>query len=60
MQSLKDYLSNTQQYESILNPNQDQVMGRMTDEMIRSRIREYCTYDRQKRRRGECWIAADE
>ena len=60
MQSLKDYLSNTQQYESILNPNQDQVMTRMTDEMIRSRIREYCTYDRQKRRRGECWIAADE
>ena len=60
MQSLKDYLSNTQQYESILDPDQNQVMTRMTDEMIRSRIREYCTYDRQKRRRGECWIAADE
>ena len=60
MQSLRDYLSNTQQYESILDPDQNQVMTRMTDEMIRSRIREYCTYDRQKRRRGECWIAADE
>ena len=58
MQSLPDYLNNTQQYESILNPNQDQVMGRMTDEMIRSRIREYCTYDRQKHFRGELWAAA--
>ncbi len=60
MQSLQDYLNNIQQCESILNPNQDQVMGRMTDEMIRSRIREYCTYDRQKRFRGELWTAADQ
>ena len=60
MQPLKDYLTSTQQCEGILDPNQDQVMNRMTDEMIRSRIREYCTYDRQKRRRDECWIAADE
>ena len=58
MQSLRDYLSNTQQYESILDPDQGQVMGRMTDEMIRSRIREYCTYDRQKHFRGELWTAA--
>ena len=59
MQSLRDYLSKTQQYESILDPDQDQVMNRMTDEMIRSRIREYCTYDRQKHFRGELWTAAD-
>ena len=58
MQSLRDYLSNTQQYESILDPDQNQVMTRMTDEMIRSRIREYCTYDRQKHFRGELWTAA--
>ena len=46
MKSLIDYLNNTTQYESILNPNQDQVMGRMTDDvddMIHKRIREYCT-----------------
>ena len=58
MKSLIDYLNNTTQYESILNPNQDQVMGRMTDEMIRRRIQEYCTYDDQKYRRGELWDAA--
>lgn len=58
MQSLIDYLNNTTQYESILNPNQDQVMDRMTDEMIRRRIQEYCTYDDQKYRRGELWNAA--
>ena len=58
MKSLIDYLNNTAQYESILNPNQDQVMGRMTDEMIRRRIQEYCTYDDQKYRRGELWDAA--
>ena len=58
MKSLSDYLNNTTQYESILNPNQDQVMGRMTDEMIRRRIQEYCTYDDQKYRRGELWDAA--
>ena len=59
MQSLRDYLSNTQQYESILDPDQNQVMTRMTDEMIRSRIREYCAYDRQKHNRGEIWTGAD-
>ena len=58
MQSLRDYLSNTAQYEGILDPDQNKVMGRMTDEMIRSRIREYCTYDRQKHFRGELWTAA--
>ena len=54
MQSLKDYLNNTQQYEGILNPDQDQVMTRMTDEMIRSRIREYCTYSSS----NACWAAS--
>ena len=43
MKPLSDYLNNTQQCESILNPNQNQVMDRMTDEMIRRRIQEYCT-----------------
>ena len=59
MQALRDYLNNTKQCESILDPNQDQVMDRMKDDTIRQRIREYCTFDRQKRRRGECWIAAN-
>ena len=58
MQSLRDYLSNTQQYEGILDPDQNKVMTRMTDEMIRSRIREYCTYDPQKYKRNELWTAA--
>ena len=58
MQSLQDYLNNIQQCESILEPDQNKVMTRMTDEMIRSRIREYCTYDRQKHFRGELWTAA--
>ena len=48
------------QYESILNPDQNQVMGRMTDEVIRSRIREYCTYDDRKYYRNELWPAVDE
>ena len=60
MQPLKDYLTSTQQCEGILDPNQDQVMSRMTDEMIRSRIREYCTYDGKKYFRNELWPAVDE
>ena len=63
MQSLRDYLNHTQQYESILNPDQDQVMSRMadaTDDMIRKRIREYCTWDRQKYYQGELWPAVDD
>ena len=59
MQSLRNYLNNTQQYEGILNPNQDQIMSRMTDEMIRGRIREYCTWDRQEHQYSELWPAAD-
>ena len=60
MQPLRDYLSESPlQYESILDPNQDQVMNRMTDDMIRNRIREYCTYDSQKYARGEQWVATD-
>ena len=58
MKSLIDYLNNTQQCESILDPNQDQVMDRMTDDMIRERIREYCTWGRQKYKRNEMWIIA--
>ena len=54
MQSLRDYLNHTQQYESILNPDQNQVMDRMTDDMIRPRILEYCTYGSCR----NCWIAA--
>ena len=63
MQSLRDYLSHTQQYEGILDPDQDQVMDRMadaTDDMIRKRIREYCTWDRQKYYQGELWPAVDD
>ena len=63
MQSLRDYLNHTRQCESILDPNQDQVMSRMadaTDDMIRKRIREYCTWDRQKYYQGELWPAVDD
>ena len=60
MQPLRDYLNKSPlQYESILDPDQNKVMSRMTDEMIRQRIREYCTYDHQKYARGEQWAAAD-
>ena len=44
---------------SILDPNQDHVMSRMTEEMIRSRIREYCTWNRQKHYQGGIWAGAD-
>ena len=54
---MKTLYNTVQQYESILDPNPDQVMSRMTDEMIRQRIREYCTYDYKKRRYGEMWPA---
>ena len=56
---MKTLYNTVQQCESILSPNQDQVTARMTDELIPNRIKEYCTFDRQKRRRGECWIAAN-
>ena len=52
---MKTLYNTVQQYESILNPSQDQVMNRMTDDMIRNRIREYCTFDRQKYK-GEQWV----
>ena len=44
---------------SILDPNQNQVMSRMTDDMIRQCIREYCVWDRQKNQRSELWVGAD-
>ena len=56
MQPLKDYLNKSPlQHESILDPDQNKVLGRMTDDMIRNRIREYCTWDRQKYERGDLW-----
>ena len=55
---MKTLYNTVQQYEGILDPNQDQVMNRMTDEIIRSRIREYCTYDLRKYK-GEQWVAAN-
>ena len=61
MQSLKDYLNESPLHcEGILDPDQNKVISRMadaTDEMIRSRIREYCTYDRLKYDHDEQWIA---
>ena len=59
MQSLKDYLNESSlQHESILDPDQNKVLGRMTDNVIRSRIREYCTYDRTKLIQGDRWVVA--
>ena len=59
MQPLKDYLNESPlQYEGILDPDQNKVMDRMTDEMIRRRIQEYCTYDRQKDKLGKLWCVA--
>ena len=52
---MKTLYSTVQQCESILDPDQNKVMNRMTDEMIRSRIREYCTY----KRHNACWLAAN-
>ena len=57
---MKTLYNTVQQYESILDPDQDQVMSRMTDEMIRQRIREYCTYDSQKYKRNELWLPVRE
>ena len=56
---MKTLYNTVQQYESILNPDQNQVMSRMTDDMIRQRIREYCIWDRQKHNQGEIWAGAD-
>ncbi len=59
---MKTLYNTVQQYESILDPDQDQVINRMTDatgDMIRKRIKEYCTWDRQKYNRGELWPAVD-
>ena len=47
---------------SILNPDPNQIINRITadvDNMIRQRIREYCTYDDQKDIWGELWTIAD-
>ena len=50
---MKTLYNTVQQCESILDPNQDQVMSRMTDEMIRRRIQEYCDNTS-----SNCWPAA--
>ena len=52
---MKTLYSTIKQYESILDPDQNQVMNRLTDDMIRNRIQEYCTFDRQKYKRDELW-----
>ena len=44
---------------SILDPDQNQVMSRMTDDMIRQRIHGYCTWNRQKHNQGKIWTGAD-
>ena len=59
MQSLRNYLNNTQQYEGILDPSQDQIMSRMTDDAIRRCIREYCTWERQEHQYSVLWPAGD-
>lgn len=56
MQPLKDYLNNTtQQHESILGPDQNKVLGQMTDEMIRQRIIEYCQDELNKYKPAHLW-----
>lgn len=48
---------------SILDPNQGQVMSRMTsdaEDIIRQRIREYCVFNYPKYRRGELWTVANQ
>ena len=55
---MKTLYNTVQQYESILDPDQNKVLGRMTDDMIRPRILEYCTYSLSKQR-GEYWPAAE-
>ena len=54
---MKTLYNTVQQYESILNPDQNQVMDQMTDDMIRQRILEYCTFKRYSLRM--IWPAAD-
>ena len=56
---MKTLYNTVQQYESILDPNQDQTMSRMADDMIRNRIREYCTWDGQKYKLGKLWDVAN-
>ena len=51
---MKTLYNTIQQCEGILDPDQNKVMNKMTDEMIRSRIREYCTYSSS----NACWTAS--
>ena len=56
MQSLRDYLNESPLHcEGILDPDQNKIMSRMTDDAIRQHIREYCTYSKY----GNRWPAAD-
>ena len=60
MQPLRDYLNESSlQYEGILDPDQNKVMDRMTDDVTRERIRKYCTYDEQKYKHGKLWCGTD-
>ena len=55
---MKTLYNTVQQCESILDPDQNKVMGRMTDDMIRQRIRDYCDGDYLKYGRMESWPAS--
>ena len=52
---MKTLYNVVQQYESILDPDQNKVIDRMKDDAIRQRILEYCAYDHQKYKRGKLW-----
>ena len=56
---MKTLYNTVQQYESILDPDQNKVMDRMKVDVIRQCIQEYCTYSRARHRRGKCWPIDD-
>ena len=55
MQPLKDYLNESPLSEGILDRDQNKVLGRMTDEMIRQRIIEYCQDELNKYKPSKLW-----
>ena len=56
---MKTLYNVVQQYEGILDPDQNKVIDRMKDDAIRQCILEYCAYDHQKYKRGKLWCVAD-
>ena len=56
---MKTLYNAVQQYEGILDPDQNKVIDRMKDDAIRQRILEYCAYDHQKYKRSKLWCVAD-